>query len=315
MKKYFSQFGRVTNLRLSRSAKTGGSRGYAFIEFESEDVAKIVADTMDGYLFFNKILKCSVVPKEKVHEGLFRHFRYPFPLRKEVVRTVHNRPQTLEGEKRSAQRRLLALERTKARLRKMGVRCDFDPQVPSELLQPLDTSSTAASQAEEESGFSLLVDSSDDSISLKTPVGARKVRKVKKKSRGSKGGTPLLKDVTPGRPTTPASPKKPSDRLLASLGSGSRRRGRKRTSAASTPASPSKMASPSVLNPTSTPKETSLGSSSRKRRKSSAATPASSSKATPVKTPTLKATPTSQSKRKKSTPSKKLAKRLSLTSA
>lgn len=301
MKKYFSQFGRVTNLRLSRSAKTGGSRGYAFIEFESEDVAKIVADTMDGYLFFNKILRCSVVPKEKVHEGLFRHFRYPFPLRKEVVRTVHNRPRTADSEKRSAQRRLLALERTKARLRKLGVRCDFEPEVPSELLKPLDTS-TATSQAED-SGFSLLVDSSDDDgISIKTPAGARKVRKVKKAAvrRGSKGATPLV-DVTPGQPTTP-SPRKPSDRLLASLGSSSRRRGRKR---------------PSTSTPAPSSKETPLGSSSRRRRsrKSSASTPASSSKASPVKTPTPKATPASQSKLQKSTPPKTLAKRLSLTSA
>ncbi|KAH9368199.1 hypothetical protein HPB48_010620 [Haemaphysalis longicornis] len=254
MKKYFSQFGRVTNLRLSRSAKTGGSRGYAFIEFESEDVAKIVADTMDGYLFFNKILKCGWHRAQPAEDGG-------------------------RARKRSAQRRLLALERTKARLRKIGVRCDFDPEVPSELLAPLDTSSTAASQVEEDSGFSLLMDSSDDSISIKTPAGARKVRKVKKKRRGSKGGTPLLKDVTPGRTTAPSSPKKPSDRLLASLGSGSRRRGRKRPSAASTPASPSKTASPSVSTPTSSSKEASLGSSSRKRRKSSAATPASSSKA------------------------------------
>ncbi|KAH7935572.1 hypothetical protein HPB52_009958 [Rhipicephalus sanguineus] len=122
MKKYFSQFGTVTNLRLSRSWKTGGSRGYAFIEFLSKDVAKIVADTMDGYLFFNKIMKCSVIPKEHVHEGLFRHFRYPFPLRKEVVRIVHNRRRTAESEKRSAHRRLATLERTKAQLRKMGVR-------------------------------------------------------------------------------------------------------------------------------------------------------------------------------------------------
>ncbi|KAH8024436.1 hypothetical protein HPB51_022945 [Rhipicephalus microplus] len=128
MKKYFSQFGTVTKLRLSRSGKTGGSRGYAFIEFLSEDVAKIVADTMDGYLFFNKIMKCRVIPREHVHEGLFRHFRYPFPLRKEVVRTVHNRRRTAESEKRSARRRLATLERTKAQLRKMGVNCDFVPE-------------------------------------------------------------------------------------------------------------------------------------------------------------------------------------------
>ena len=43
MKKYFSQFGRVLNLRLSRNKKTGASKHYAFVEFASAEVADIVA--------------------------------------------------------------------------------------------------------------------------------------------------------------------------------------------------------------------------------------------------------------------------------
>lgn len=38
--------------------KTGGSKGYAFIEFEDRDVASIVAETMNNYLMFDKLLKC-----------------------------------------------------------------------------------------------------------------------------------------------------------------------------------------------------------------------------------------------------------------
>lgn len=218
MKKYFSQFGTVTNLRLSRSGKTGGSRGYAFIEFLSEDVAKIVADTMDGYLFFNKILKCHVIPRERVHEGLFRHFRYPFPLRKEVVRTVHNRRRTAESEKRSAHRRLATLERTKAQLRKMGVRCNFVPEVPTKLLEPLDSKDTSRASTSTNSGLpSFVVDSSDDSVNFKTPPGTRKRRKAKP----GKPATTLV-EVTPGRHI--ASPKK-SAKLLTSPSPKTRRRG------------------------------------------------------------------------------------------
>lgn len=220
MKKYFSQFGTVTKLRLSRSGKTGGSRGYAFIEFLSEDVAKIVADTMDGYLFFNKIMKCRVIPREHVHEGLFRHFRYPFPLRKEVVRTVHNRRRTAESEKRSARRRLATLERTKAQLRKMGVNCDFVPEVPAELLEPLDSKDTSRASAANDSGLpSFVLDSSDDSIDFKTPPGTKKRRKVKPVEPAA-----ALVDVTPGRRTTSPSPKK-SVKLLASPTPKTRRRG------------------------------------------------------------------------------------------
>lgn len=41
---YFTQFGKVTKVRLSRSKKTANSRGYAFLEFQSAEVAKIAAE-------------------------------------------------------------------------------------------------------------------------------------------------------------------------------------------------------------------------------------------------------------------------------
>ena len=72
MRQYFSQFGDISRLRLSRSKKSGASRHFAFIEFSSAGVAKIVADTMDTYLMFGHILKCKVVPKEQVHEKLWK---------------------------------------------------------------------------------------------------------------------------------------------------------------------------------------------------------------------------------------------------
>lgn len=72
MKKYFNQFGRVLNLRLSRNKKTGASKHYAFVEFASAEVADIVARTMNNYLMFGHILKCALIPKEQVHENLFK---------------------------------------------------------------------------------------------------------------------------------------------------------------------------------------------------------------------------------------------------
>lgn len=35
---YFSQFGKVTKVRLSRNKKNGKSKGYAFLEFSSTEV-------------------------------------------------------------------------------------------------------------------------------------------------------------------------------------------------------------------------------------------------------------------------------------
>lgn len=72
MKKYFSQFGKVNRLRLSRNKKTGASKHYAFVEFASSEVADIVARTMNNYLMFGHILKCHLVPAEQVHPDLFK---------------------------------------------------------------------------------------------------------------------------------------------------------------------------------------------------------------------------------------------------
>jgi nucleolar protein 15 len=70
MHSYFTQFGTVTRLRLSRNKKTGKSKHYGWIEFSSRDVAEIVADTMDGYLIHPHRLVCKVV--EQVDENVWK---------------------------------------------------------------------------------------------------------------------------------------------------------------------------------------------------------------------------------------------------
>ncbi|EXJ86072.1 hypothetical protein A1O1_06441 [Capronia coronata CBS 617.96] len=71
MREYFSQFGDITRLRLSRNKRTGASKHYAFIEFSSNEVAKIVAETMDNYLLFGHILKCKYAPPESLHPDVW----------------------------------------------------------------------------------------------------------------------------------------------------------------------------------------------------------------------------------------------------
>ncbi|XP_067128163.1 uncharacterized protein [Centruroides vittatus] len=65
LKSFFSQFGAINRVRVVRSRKTGRSKGYAFVEFKYEDVAKIAIETMNNYLLYNKILKCSYVENTK----------------------------------------------------------------------------------------------------------------------------------------------------------------------------------------------------------------------------------------------------------
>jgi len=69
MHSYFSQFGTVTRLRLSRNRKTGKSKHYGWVEFSSRDVAEVVAETMDGYLIHPQRMVCKVV--ESVDERVW----------------------------------------------------------------------------------------------------------------------------------------------------------------------------------------------------------------------------------------------------
>lgn len=100
MRQFFTQFGTVCRLRLSRSKKNAGFKGYGFIEFKEESVAKIVADTMNGYLLFGKKMECHLVPKEKQHPALWRNCKRKLPnlshRRRRLAREVHNNRPTVE---------------------------------------------------------------------------------------------------------------------------------------------------------------------------------------------------------------------------
>lgn len=72
MRQYFTQFGVINKLRLSRNKQTGASKHFAFVEFAEASTADIVAKTMDNYLLFGHILKCRTIPKEQVREDLFK---------------------------------------------------------------------------------------------------------------------------------------------------------------------------------------------------------------------------------------------------
>ncbi|XP_011920384.1 PREDICTED: MKI67 FHA domain-interacting nucleolar phosphoprotein isoform X2 [Cercocebus atys] len=122
---YFSQFGTVTRFRLSRSKRTGNSKGYAFVEFESEDVAKIVAETMNNYLFGERLLECHFMPPEKVHKELFKDWNIPFkqPSHPSVKR--YNRNRTLTQKLRMEERFKKKERLLRKKLAKKGIDYDF----------------------------------------------------------------------------------------------------------------------------------------------------------------------------------------------
>ncbi|KAI0087321.1 hypothetical protein BDY19DRAFT_1091876 [Irpex rosettiformis] len=128
MKSYFSQFGDVTRLRLSRNKKTGRSKHYAFIEFDSSSVAQIVAETMDNYLLMGHILTCKVIPKDEVHSELWiganRKWR-PIPTAR-VARVKHNKERTEEQREKVEKRLMERQAQKKRKLEEADIKYNFD---------------------------------------------------------------------------------------------------------------------------------------------------------------------------------------------
>ncbi|XP_013405523.1 MKI67 FHA domain-interacting nucleolar phosphoprotein-like [Lingula anatina] len=128
MKSYFSQFGKVKRIKLSRSKKTGRPKGYAFIEFESEEVAKIVADSMNNYLMFHRLLKCKFCPSEDVHPDTFigsgRMFKRPKA--HAIVRDRHNKLPTPKQRLRAIKKLNTRTNKKLAKLAAMGIDYSFE---------------------------------------------------------------------------------------------------------------------------------------------------------------------------------------------
>eukprot|EP00523_Entomoneis_sp_CCMP467_P006703 CAMPEP_0168738616 /NCGR_PEP_ID=MMETSP0724-20121128/11027_1 /TAXON_ID=265536 /ORGANISM="Amphiprora sp., Strain CCMP467" /LENGTH=301 /DNA_ID=CAMNT_0008785969 /DNA_START=37 /DNA_END=942 /DNA_ORIENTATION=- len=117
--KFLGQFGKVKALRLSRSKRTGGSKGYAFCQMENQEIANIVADTLSGYILFGKRrLVCHAVPPEKVHDRLFYKF---------VYKPLAPPKQTKSKSKiKAVTHKLVARERRKRKaLKELGIDYDF----------------------------------------------------------------------------------------------------------------------------------------------------------------------------------------------
>ena len=64
---FLSQYGRVKNVFVPRSAKTGKVRGHAFVQFQRKAVAEQVAFEMHGYYIKGQVLKADLKPAETVN--------------------------------------------------------------------------------------------------------------------------------------------------------------------------------------------------------------------------------------------------------
>lgn len=125
LKKFFTQFGNVTKLRVSRSTKTARSRGYAFLEFDDKEVAQIAAQTMNGYIIFGRSIDCHVVdnPHRETFKNGNREWKFiPTQIK---FRNEKNREKTDE-QKAARVKGLLEKEKEKRnRLKELGIEYEF----------------------------------------------------------------------------------------------------------------------------------------------------------------------------------------------
>lgn len=175
MFKFFSQFGKVTNVRLGRSKKTGGFRGYAFVEFRFADVAKIVAESMNNYLMHEKLMRAKVVPPEKVRPAMFKHRVNPEKPPGKKARALAKKQVNMDRDERQEQARRRKqhskLTKSTAKLRELGV--DIIAHLPD-----IEAEKEARRQRVKKEGRTpvMAVDDSDLDITLKTPPNVRKVK-------------------------------------------------------------------------------------------------------------------------------------------
>ncbi|XP_029937394.1 MKI67 FHA domain-interacting nucleolar phosphoprotein [Myripristis murdjan] len=182
LKSYFEQFGKVLRLRLARSKKTGGSKGYAFVEFDCDEVAKIVAETMNNYLMGERLIKCHVVPPEKVHEKLFVGSNRVFQKPKHPAVTRYNRIHTPEQVTKMTEKLLRKESKLRKRLAAHGINYDFPgfaaqvpkKQKPSDVTNAStcsdDTTPVCTPSVLERRKSMVIDDDVDDEIIIKAPA-------------------------------------------------------------------------------------------------------------------------------------------------
>ncbi|XP_057293544.1 MKI67 FHA domain-interacting nucleolar phosphoprotein-like [Hydractinia symbiolongicarpus] len=124
---YFSQFGTVNKVRLARSKKTGGYKGYGYIQFASEDVAKIAAEAMNNYLMFDRLLKCQFVPESSLHPDLWKgaNKKFVWLNRRLKEKIRHNKLRSKDELKKTADRLIKKDNKRRKTFLDLGIQYEF----------------------------------------------------------------------------------------------------------------------------------------------------------------------------------------------
>ncbi|ETN68178.1 hypothetical protein RB195_009614 [Necator americanus] len=178
---YFTQFGKVIRVRVARSLKTGNHKGWAYVGFADKEVAEIAAESMDGYLMFEKRLSCHVMDPKKVPKSMKRGPRYLAPphmkgrAKKEALK--RNRKKTSEEEEKSKKRREAAQRKRYNKLKVLGIDYEFGSMSSSTSTEAKST--VKADVGKQEENESDHPDASTSQVKTRKPAKALKSLKMK----------------------------------------------------------------------------------------------------------------------------------------
>ena len=190
MRSYFTQFGNVTRLRLSRNKTTGKSKHYAFLEFDDGDVAQIVADTMNNYLLFGHILKCKLVPRdnleyiEKLFKGANKRYK-PRPVSK-LAKAELEKKRTEETWQKMVKKENTKRKSITKRLADKGIDYEFEAPLAKKAKKEEEVKAIEPEVVAAVPASAAVEDSTEDTITVASVVPKEKAPAKKTKAKKAK---------------------------------------------------------------------------------------------------------------------------------
>ena len=112
-------------MKVSRSKKTGRSKGYGFLKFTDPEVAKIAAEAMNGYFLLEKRIICQIVPLEKIHSNLFPNKAFRMINFSSINKDQVNRKRSAEEWSKLTKQQAVRENKKRQKLKALGIDYDF----------------------------------------------------------------------------------------------------------------------------------------------------------------------------------------------
>ncbi len=127
LRDYFSQYGAVLRVKLMRSKRTARSKGYAFVEFQEAEVARIAAESMNGYLMYGRPLEVRYIETSKRNKFQLvradKKFKFvPWQI---IHKNAVNAEKTDEQVKKTLVNLITADKKKAQRLEELGIKYSY----------------------------------------------------------------------------------------------------------------------------------------------------------------------------------------------